>query len=114
MVYLRPGSRQHVINEETPNFYIADYVALSAQTTNFLELSVLRLPGLYACGGRGCTIELKPLIDMNTQVKSLVTGRIFKNRKEAKLVMGHSNYNRALSQGEMVFITTPSPIDIIY
>ncbi len=51
--------------------------------------------------------------DMNTQVKSLATGQIFKNRKEAKLIMGHSNYNRALRKGEMVFITTPSPNDII-
>lgn len=51
---------------------------------------------------------------MNTQVKSLTTGQIFQNRKEAKLIMGHGNYNRALRKGEMVFITTPSPNDIIF
>ncbi len=51
---------------------------------------------------------------MNTQVKSLITGQVFQNRKEAKLIMGHSNYNKALRKGEMAFVTTPSPIDIIY
>ena len=51
---------------------------------------------------------------MNTKIKFLTTGEIFQNRKEAKLIIGHSNYNRALRKGEMVFITTPSPIDIIY
>lgn len=51
---------------------------------------------------------------MSTKIKFLTTGEIFQNRKEAKLIMGHSNYNRAWKNGEIYIISTPSPTDIIY
>lgn len=51
---------------------------------------------------------------MNTQIKLITTGEIFQNRKEAKLTMGHGNYNRAWRDGEILIISTPSPTDIIY
>ena len=50
---------------------------------------------------------------MITRVMHLPSGRIFENRKEAKVQMGHSAYNKALSMGQMLFLTTYSPTDII-
>lgn len=50
---------------------------------------------------------------MNTQVKHLPSGKTFSNRKEAKLMMGHGYYNRALKNGDMVFVTSYSINDII-
>ena len=34
------------------------------------------------------------------------TGEIYENRKEAKLKMGHSNFNRALKDGHLTFLNT--------
>lgn len=34
------------------------------------------------------------------------TGEIYENRKEAKLKMGHSNFNRALKDGHLAFLNT--------
>ena len=50
---------------------------------------------------------------MNNKVKHLPSGRVFKNRKAAKAEMGHSQYNKALHNGQMLFLTTYSPCDII-
>ena len=38
---------------------------------------------------------------MNTKITLITTGEIFQNRKEAKLIMGHSNYNKAWRDGAM-------------
>ena len=62
----------------------------------------------------GAVLSNQNYFDMNTQIKLITTGEIFQNRKEAKLTMGHSNYNRAWRDGEILIITTPSPTDIIY
>jgi len=51
---------------------------------------------------------------MNTLVKHLPSGRVFENRKEAKIFMGHGNYNKALHNGQMLFLTSYSPCDIIF
>lgn len=50
---------------------------------------------------------------MKTTIKHIPSGMIFENRKEAKMTMGHSNYNHALKNGEIAFITIYSPDDII-
>jgi hypothetical protein len=50
---------------------------------------------------------------MRTTIKHIPSGRIFESRKDAKLSMGHSQYNKALKNGEMVFITTYAPSDVI-
>ena len=41
-------------------------------------------------------------------LKFILSGEIFENRKEAKLKMGHANYNRALSAGQIEFIQEES------
>lgn len=41
------------------------------------------------------------------------SGKVYKNRKEAKEQMGHSNFNHALKNGEFVFVTTYATIDTI-
>jgi hypothetical protein len=46
-------------------------------------------------------------------IKHVPSGETFENRKEAKVKMGHANYNRALKAGEIMFITTYRPTDII-
>lgn len=38
-------------------------------------------------------------------IKNKITGEIYTNRKEAKEIMGHSNYNKALSNGDIEIIT---------
>ena len=45
---------------------------------------------------------------MKQTIKYLPTGQTFDNRK-----LGHSNFNHALRDGKIVFITTYSPTDII-
>lgn len=42
----------------------------------------------------------------NTIIVYLPTGEKFDNRKDAKQRIGHSKYNKALKDGEVVFITT--------
>lgn len=41
------------------------------------------------------------------------SGEVYKNRKEAKEQMGHGNFNRAMKNGDIVFITARAPFDII-
>lgn len=55
----------------------------------------------------------KTLLTMKQTIKYLPTGQTFDNRKEAKIALGHSNFNHALRDGKIVFITTYSPTDII-
>ena len=50
---------------------------------------------------------------MKTFVKHLPSGRVFENRKDAKAQLGHSTYNKALHNGQMLFLTSYSPCDII-
>lgn len=50
---------------------------------------------------------------MNTLVKHLPSGEVFANRKEAKLKLGHSNYNKALKNGEIAFVTVFKVLDTI-
>lgn len=50
---------------------------------------------------------------MKTQIKHLTSGVVYKDRKEAKQEMGHSNFNRALKNGEIVFVTTYATFDTI-
>ena len=51
---------------------------------------------------------------MITRVKHLPSGRIYENRKDAKYQMGHVAYNKALHEGQILFLTTYSPTDIIF
>ena len=51
---------------------------------------------------------------MDTRVKHIPSGVVYENRKEAKKEMGHGKYNRALKDGEMLFVSTYKPLDIIY
>ena len=36
---------------------------------------------------------------MSNMLKNLETGEVFENRKQAKMVMGHANYNKAVKKG---------------
>ena len=42
--------------------------------------------------------------NMNKKMIYLPSGAVYENRKEAKLMMGHANYNRALKNRLMLFI----------
>ena len=42
--------------------------------------------------------------NMNNKIMYLPSGEVYENRKEAKLMMGHANYNRALRNRMMLFI----------
>ena len=42
--------------------------------------------------------------NMNKKMMYLPSGEVYNNRKEAKLMMGHANFNRALRNGFMLFI----------
>ena len=41
---------------------------------------------------------------MTTKMMHLPSGAVYNNRKEAKLMMGHANYNRALKNRLIMFI----------
>ena len=41
---------------------------------------------------------------MNTRMMYIPSGEVYNNRKEAKLMMGHANFNRAMRNGFMLFI----------
>ena len=41
---------------------------------------------------------------MNTKMMHLSSGDVYNNRKEAKQMMGHANFNRAMKNGLMLFI----------
>ena len=51
---------------------------------------------------------------MNTLIKHLPTGMVFESRKDAKTHLGHSAFNKALHEGQMLFLTTYSSTDIIF
>ena len=41
---------------------------------------------------------------MTTKMMYLPSGAVYNNRKEAKLMMGHARFNKALKDGLMLFI----------
>ena len=41
---------------------------------------------------------------MNTKMMYIPSGEVYNNRKEAKLMMGHANFNRALRNRLMLII----------
>lgn len=41
---------------------------------------------------------------MNRKIMYLPSGEVYNNRKEAKLMMGHANFNRALRNRLMLII----------
>ena len=41
---------------------------------------------------------------MDTRMMYIPSGEVYENRKEAKLMMGHANYNRALRNRLMLII----------
>lgn len=51
---------------------------------------------------------------METRVKHVPSGEVYANRKEAKQMMGHGRYNRALKDGEMLFGALFKTLDIVY
>jgi len=51
---------------------------------------------------------------MNTRIKHLPSGKVYENRQDAKYQMGHVAYNKALHEGQILFLTTYSPTDIIF
>lgn len=59
------------------------------------------------------SINMK-LIEMIKQVKHIPSGVVYENRKEAKLMMGHSNYNKAIRNGQMLFVSTYAPNEIVF
>ena len=42
------------------------------------------------------------------------SGVVFENRKDAKSRMGHGKFNRALRDGDIVFLNKYSPTDILF
>lgn len=42
--------------------------------------------------------------NMNKKMMYLPSGEVYENRKEAKMKMGHSRFNKALRDGLMLFI----------
>lgn len=50
---------------------------------------------------------------METRLLNTLSGEVFENRREAKIRMGHSNFNRALRDGKILFMSNYSPTDIL-
>ena len=50
---------------------------------------------------------------MKTLIQYLPTGEVFENRKEAKMMIGHGKYNRALKKGEIAFVSLSPDSDSI-
>jgi hypothetical protein len=50
---------------------------------------------------------------METRIMNIQSREIFENRKDAKERMGHSKFNRALRDGNILFLNTYSPSDIL-
>lgn len=50
---------------------------------------------------------------MDTRILHVPSGKIYENRKEAKHHMGHNNFNRALRDRKMLFMSTYSTADVI-
>ena len=51
---------------------------------------------------------------MISRIQHLPTGKVYESRKDAKTQMGHSAFNKALHEGQILFLTTYSPTDIIF
>jgi hypothetical protein len=51
---------------------------------------------------------------METRLLDIQSGDIYENRKDAKMRMGHSNYNRALRDRNILFLNNYTPTDIIF
>lgn len=51
---------------------------------------------------------------MRSTIKHIPSGAEYGSRKEAKLMMGHSNYNRAVHNGQILFFNTYAPTDIVF
>ena len=50
---------------------------------------------------------------MDTRIKHIPSGAVYANRREAKRELGHGRYNRALRNGELLFVSMYKPLDII-
>lgn len=50
---------------------------------------------------------------MQTKVLHKPTGLIFSDRKQAKIMMGHGKYNKAIRERQMVFLSQYSPADLV-
>lgn len=50
---------------------------------------------------------------MRNLIKHLPTGKVYANRKQAKKGIGHSKFNKALRDGQMLIVTSYAPNDII-
>ena len=48
---------------------------------------------------------------MKNKIMFLPSGELYENRKEAKLMMGHANYNRALKNRLMLVIDSSDLLD---
>lgn len=59
-------------------------------------------------------VEALKLIEMITRVKHIPSGAVYENRKEAKLIMGHSNYNKAIRNGQMLFVDTYDLKEVVF
>ena len=51
--------------------------------------------------------------DMDTQLMHIPSGAVYANRRDAKMMMGHTSYNKALRRREMLFLSMYEPSDII-
>lgn len=51
---------------------------------------------------------------MKTKLQHIATGMVYANRKDAKLKMGHSNYNKAIRNGQMLFVNTYDLNDVVF
>lgn len=49
-----------------------------------------------------------------TRLLNIISGEIFENRKDAKERMGHSNFNRALRDGNILFVNNFNPTEILF
>ncbi len=51
---------------------------------------------------------------METRIMNIQSGIVFENRRDAKMKMGHANYNRALREGNIMFLNNYSTTDILF
>jgi hypothetical protein len=51
---------------------------------------------------------------METRILYKPTGAIYQNRKEAKVKMGHGNFNKAVKARMVVFLSQFQPSDIAF
>ena len=50
---------------------------------------------------------------METRLMNIQSREIYENRRDAKVKMGHGNFNRALRDGNILCLNTYSPSDIL-